>query len=235
MAEDSEPQDDLQGSDNHVEPERYDEGPGWMPAIMAGTVMLGIVGFISCAFSTWFLYQQRTEMALRTLQGSVIPYVEQGLLDPDTKQNVVGELTSLANDLERGMYENWQAAGAMSQLIRIPIYQWGEIQAIEAFLKNEPDDSDSESLKQLSRLKRSVELGLAISVDFEHILDPVRVRDPDGPTGFTLKQPMDDEAVAEVVERAKLVADRSEIPDELFENIRLESIVGREIERGISN
>ena len=211
-----------------------DEGPGCMPAIMASVVLMGIVGFVFCGFTTWILFQQRTELAIRTLRGSVIPQVEQGLLDPETKNLVVAELTDLADDLERGKHEDWQAAGAMNRLIRVPIYQWGQIHAIEAHLENNQNDAYAESIKQLSRLQRAVELGKANAIDFEDVLKPARVPDPEAPTGFALDQPLSDQQVADVVERAKLVADRSEVPDQLFQNVKLEAIVHAEIERGLS-
>jgi hypothetical protein len=168
------------------------------------------------------------------VRGDVIPNVEQGLLRPETKAQVVDELSSFADDLERGEFENWQASGAMTRLIRVPIYQWGEIQAIEAFLEKNQDASYSDSIKQLSRLQRAVQMGQAVAIDFENVLEPARVDDPRGPTGKALRQPLDLESVAKVVERAKLVADRSEVPDERFENIHLESIVRDEIKQGIS-
>ncbi len=211
-----------------------DEGAGCMPAIMASVVLMGMTGFVVCAFSTWILFQQRRELALRTLRGSVIPQVEQGLLEPETKGLVVAELKDLADDLERGKYEDWQAAGAMTRLIRVPIFQWGQIQAIEAYLEKNQNDSFADSKKQLSRLQRAVELGKANAIDFEDILQPARVADPDAPTGYALKQPLNDEDVADVVLRAKLVADRSEVPDQTFDDINLEVIVRREIEHGLS-
>ena len=45
--------------ESEVNLESSDEGPGWMPAIMAATVLMGIIGFVICAFSTWILFQQR--------------------------------------------------------------------------------------------------------------------------------------------------------------------------------
>jgi hypothetical protein len=232
---DAEPHETLdQTPDQTIDPESIDEGPGCMPAIMASVVLMGIIGFVTCSISTWWLFQQRSEMALRTVRGDVIPKVEQGLLRPETKAQVVDELSSFADDLERGEFENWQAAGAMTRLIRVPIYQWGEIQAIEAFLEKNQDESYSDSIKQLSRLQRAVQMGQAVAIDFEDVLEPARVADPSGPTGFALRQPLDLETIAKVVLRAKLVADRSEVPDERFENIHLESIVRDEIKQGIS-
>ncbi len=106
-----------------------------MPAIVAAMALMGIVGFIVCAFSTWSLFQKRTEFAIRTLQGDYVRQLEQSLLDPATKTSLMREVEKLIADLERGKYENWQSAAIMQRLQRLPVFQWGELQAIEAFLK----------------------------------------------------------------------------------------------------
>lgn len=217
-----------------------EDGPGWMPAILAGTVLMGIIGFIVCAFSTWILFQQRTEFAIRTLRGSYITEIEQSLLDPATKSIVVKEIETLAADMERGKYENWQAAGVMQRLQRLPVLQWGELQAIDSFLNKsvaegqadgEAVEEAADGLRQLSRLRRSVELSKSTSFEFEDVLQPVRVSES---SGHQLVQPLTMELVREVVHRARLAADQANIPDQSFDNVQIESIVRREIELGAS-
>lgn len=209
-----------------------DQGPGWLPAIMAATALMGIVGFIVCAFSTWFLFQQRTEFVIRTLRGAYIGEIEQSLLDPDTKAGVVAEVTALASDLERGKYEDWQAAEIMQGLLRLPVIQWGELQAVEARLDAPDIEQPDEYRLQLSRLRRAVELGKITAMDVDEVLAPVRVDDDSAISGYTLVQPITAEMVAEVAHRAELVADRESIPDQNFENVQLQAIVRRAIQRG---
>jgi hypothetical protein len=226
--------DETEASDREHDVEADDEGPGWMPAILAGTLLMGIVGFIVCAFSTWILFQKRTEFAIRTLKGSYVLQLEQSLLDPESKSAVVKEIKGLIADLERGKYENWQAAGIMQRLQRLPVIQWGELQAIEAFLKKEAGDNQAGQIDQLSRLRRAVELGMVTSFDVEDVLQPVRRPDPNSATGSQLVQPLNKEQVSQVVHRARLAADRAAVPNQHFDGIRIESIVRSEIERGAS-
>lgn len=217
-----------------------DEGPGWMPAVLAGTLLMGICGFVFCAFSTWILFQKRTEFAIRTLRGSYITEIEQSLLDPDTKSEVVKEIETLASDMESGKYEDWQAAGVLQRLQRLPVLQWGELQAIDSFLRKrvadqeaagESTEEETEALKQLSRLRRAVELGKSTSFEFEDVLLPVRVSDG---SGHRLAQPLTMESVRDVVHRARLASDQAQIPDRRFDKVLIQSIVRREIERGAS-
>jgi hypothetical protein len=205
-----------------------------MPAILAASALMGIVGFVVCAFSTWILFQKRTEFAIRTLRGAYIAEIEQSLLEPAAKSAVASEIEKLAADLERGKYENWQAAGIMQRLQRLPVIQWGELQAVEAFLAKSEDDKRQDQIQQLQRLRRAVELDKVTSFDFEDVLQPVRRSDPDSASGHVLVRPMTEEHVGEVVQRARLVSDRAKIPEESFEDVRIESIVRREIERGAS-
>lgn len=211
-----------------------DQGPGCLPAVMAAVVLMGIVGFVMCAFMTWVLFQQQSELAVKTLRGTLIPNVEQGLLGPTEKKQVLEQLENFADDLERGKYENWQAGGVMTRIMmRVPIYQWGELQAVEVFLEQQAAEDVGQSLKQISRLKRAVQLGKANAVDLEDVLNPVRMVDSQGPTGYRLQQPLVAEAVADVVVRARLLADRAEIPDQLFSDVSLTSILQDQIEAGL--
>ena len=207
-----------------------DEGPGWMPAILAGTLLLGIFGFVFCAFTTWLLFQKRTEFAVRTLRGTFITDVEQSLLDPESKTAVVKEIKELADDMERGKYEDWQSAAVMQRLQRLPVIQWGELEAIESFLKKNDGDDVEKQIQELSRLRRAVELGQATSFDVEDVLKPVRESDPASSNGHRLINPLNEAAIGDTLQRAKLLSDRASIPEELFEDVDIDAIVRREIE-----
>ena len=117
-----------------------------MPAVLAATLLMGIVGFIACGFTTWLLFQKRSELALRTIEASYIPEIEQSRLQPDEKREVVQQLKEFAKDLQRGEYENWQAAAVMQRLVRLPVIQWGELRVVEAFLERPDRESATDDL-----------------------------------------------------------------------------------------
>ena len=102
------------------------QGPGWLPALMAMSLLAGMAGFICCGVTTWVLYQKRTELAVRTLEGAYITELEQSYLDPSTKRAVVDEVKELITEMEAGDYENWQSAAIMQRLQRLPVVQWGD-------------------------------------------------------------------------------------------------------------
>ncbi|QDT06348.1 hypothetical protein K227x_47570 [Rubripirellula lacrimiformis] len=210
-----------------------DEGPGWLPAIMAGTVLFGIIGFVMCGFTTWLLFQKRTEFAVRTLNAAYLPEIEQSLLSPEEKADVLDQVSKLAKGMERGKFENWQSAGILQRLQRTPVIAWGELQAIESFAqKNADPDHAAEISKQLSRLRKSVADGNGTSFDFEDVLKPVYVADSSSPSGHRLKQPLDMASIGEVVTLAKLVADREKVPDQTFPDVRIGAIVRDQIQSG---
>ena len=110
--------------------------------------------------------------------------------------------------------------------------QWGELSAIEAFIRREFGEDADESIKQLSRLRRAVELDKATSIDFEDVLKPALVID-DSPMGRRLSDELNRAAAEDVVQRAKLVADRSEIPNKDFAEVKISVIIRRQIEAGL--
>lgn len=213
-----------------------DDGPGWLPAILAATALMGIAGFIFCGFSTWVLFQKRTEFAVRTLEGAYLPEIEQSLLSPEAKADVTIQIRELADDMKRGKYENWQSAGILQRLQRMPVLQWGELDAVESFItkSGSPEQAD-EASKQFSRLRKAVQMGRATTFDFYEVLTPVKVSDASVASGQRLMQPLDVDAVMAASKRAKLVADREQVPDETFVGVRIETIVRGEIDAGVSS
>jgi len=208
------------------------QGAGCMPAILAATVLMGIIFFIAFGFSAWLIFQKRGDLAARTLRATIIPELEQSRLDPEEKAAVVMELSQLADDIEAEMYQNWQAGGIMQRLINMPMMRWGDLEAVAAWAeKNLPEDRREDASKQISRFFRAVELDRAIARDIHEILAPVATAENSG--GFVqLRSDLNDQDVAEVVRRCKLVADRAEIPDQAFDGVSLTRIVRRQIEAG---
>ncbi len=217
--------------------EAIDNGPGCMPAVMAATVLMGIVIFIFCAFSTWILYQKRTELATRTLTDAYLPELEQSLLEPASKTAVMKAIEELAADMQRGKLENWQSAGVMQRLQRLPVLQWGDLQAVESLIaKSGTEEQRSNAKLQFDRLRLAVAKGRATSFDFVEVLSPVQKSDPTVASGFRLIQPLNLELSLGVIKRAELVADREKISSDPkdIRAVSIESIMRAEIEEGIN-
>lgn len=214
-----------------------DQGPGCMPAVVAAAALMGIVGFITCALLTWVIFGKRTEMAVRTLEGSLIPMLEQSLLDPTTKQEVIQEMTVLAENMKANQYENWQSAAIMQRLQKLPILQWGELQALEQSIRDSDEFDDGEkqaALSTLQRLKIAVQQHKVFSFDFEDILEPIRQISNSSLTGYIPKSPLDLDSMREAVRRAELLANRAEVENSNSDqNIRLTEILHSEIQAGI--
>lgn len=212
-----------------------DDGPGWLPAIMAATVLMGILGFLFCAFSTWLLFQRRTELATRTIRDAYLPEIEQSYLDPLTKKEVAGEISQLATDLENGKYENWQSAGILQRLQRVPVLQWGRLTAVSEFYRqHEGVKSEQIALvdRGLSRMKRAIELDRLTSFDLQDILEPALIADPKSPSAFSLIQPLTIKASEKVFDRMRLWLEDSKIPDEDFEGVAIVDVVRKAIRTG---
>jgi len=120
----------------------------------------------------------------------------------------------------------------MQRLIDTPMMRWGDLVAVNAWAgKNLPEAQQADANKQISRFFRAVELEQAGGRDIHDVLAPVA--GPPNAMGFVgLRPDLDSGAVADVVKRAKLVADRAQIPDQPYEPVSLARVVRRQIEIG---
>ncbi|KAA5540687.1 hypothetical protein FYK55_20050 [Roseiconus nitratireducens] len=209
-----------------------DEGPGCLPGCMAAAVLSGILAFIACAFGTWVLYQKRSELALRTVRGTYLPLIEQSRLPPDEKQPTAQLLAEFGDKLQNRQVEDWQAAGVMQRLTRLPILEWGQIRAVEAFVDTDPADFADDASQQFDRLRHGVERGQLTAIDFRHILSPV-TRADDTSDGTILIEPLETSAVQEVVQLARQAADRGGVADNPKGDVTIDTLVRRQIEAGM--
>ncbi|MCA9139470.1 MAG: hypothetical protein KDB00_22005 [Planctomycetales bacterium] len=209
-----------------------DEGPGCMPAILAVSVLMGIVGFIFCGFMTWLIFQKQDVLALRSMRGSYIPAVEQSLLAPEEKARTVKLLSEFADNLQRGRYEGWQASGVMQRMSRLPVLQWGQIRRVEKFVIDHADEFGSDDATQFVRLRKGVEQNKITTLDFSHILSPVLQNEFQGEVA-PLVDTLDVGSVKTVVQNAKVAADRAEIDGSPRDDVELDTLVRRQIEAGI--
>ena len=208
-----------------------DEGPGCLPAVLAASVLLGIFSLVICAGGTWFIYQNRDQLALRSVRGAFVPAVEQSLLEPEEKAATVELLNDFGDELERGQIESWQASGVMQRITRLPIIEWGQLRAVDAFVRSHSEFSEDDAI-QFHRLRKGVERGDLTTIDFQHILSPVTQPDQ-SPSGRSLTDPLEVEAIRQVIEQARLVADRAEISKEPQTDVTIDTIVRRQIDAGL--
>jgi hypothetical protein len=197
-----------------------------------GAIVLMIL-FISCGLSTWWLYNQRTDIAVRTIRGSIIPEIQQSLMKPEEKTAIIQLLNEVAADGEAGKIENWQAAGIMERLSRSPLLQWGNLIGCEGIIQESSELTEQErtqGLLELSRLKRALELGKADGRDLEDALSPVLIQEGNDVL-LRLNRQADIAALRDVILRAQLVADREQIESQYFE-VLLAPIIQREIAAG---
>lgn len=211
------------------------ESAGCFPAVLAATVLMGIVLFLTFGFAGYLIFQKRGDLAVRTLRGSIIPELAQSRLDPETKQAVIEQLEMVAKDIDTKRLENWQAGGVMNRLVRSPLLRWGDLVAVDAWAEMKLPQADYDEFhKQVSRFFRAAELDRAIASDLQDLLATVTISDPTTALG-RLKSELVEADVREVAVRAKIVAIRAEIPDQRFEKISLPKIVERLIETGMSD
>lgn len=206
----------------------------WAPAIIAIATLLLIIFFIFCAGSTYYLFQQRGDMALRTLDGTLVPLLEQSNMRPDDKTRVIQSIQQFVEEAKTQQFENWQVAGATQRLIRIPLLSWGDLQAIEDMIRVRESFSDqekSDGLKAISRLMRAIELDEVTNVEMPQLFAPVST-ESDNAKGYELQFDPKDSDLKAFLEIAGKRADDADVPDRSFE-VNVVVITRRQIEAGI--
>lgn len=208
------------------------QGPGCLPGCLAATLLLGIVAFVGFGFSAWLIFQKRPELASRTLRATVVPQLEQSRLGEEEKLKVISQLKTLADDLDAGLYENWQASGIMQRLIESPMMRWGDLATIDVWIDERlPEGERVAAHQELSRFRRAAELDLANSRDAYDVLAPVA--GVENAVGFTeLKGDPTEEELRRVIERAKLIGDRAKVATGVEHRVSLAEIIRRLIEVG---
>ncbi len=214
--------------DSAPEADASPDGPGCLPAVVAGTLLMGIIAAVLCGVTTWILFQKRAEIAVRTLEGFV-PIIEQSLLEPDDKADILKQWEAIIKEMSAPDYPPASAAAVMQRIVRLPIPHWGELDAIEAYVEKNFEDSERErALTDLSRIRRAVQTSQATVFDIIDVLEPVAVIEDKLP-GRSLKTKLTDADVREVVLRAGVLADRANIEDKRFPPITMASILRQEI------
>lgn len=223
---------DVAGTGGGIE--QADEGAGCLPAIVASTLLLGIAAAVFCGVTTWILFQKRSQIAVRTLQGFV-PVIEQSLLEPDDKAKVIEQFETLINEMSAPDFPPSVAAAIMQRIVRLPIPHWGELDALEAYVQENFTDPERERAQiELSRIRHAIQTEQATVRDIIDVLEPVAlVNDEDD--SRTLKPKLTQQDVREVIVRAKVLADRARIEDKLFPKIEMSTILRQQIETAKSD
>lgn len=234
---DDEPADDGQTGDQRpteTSDAGKDEGPGCFPAVLAATLLMGIVFFITCALLAWVIYGKRTDLAIRTLENTYIPQIEQSRMAPEDKAAIIEEVNELIRDFKAGEYENWQSGGVMTRLARVPIVRWGDLSAVESAATEMDAELGDQAGLQCSRLRRGIEMNKITVLDLEDVLKPV-TRPTNDLGGRALVEKMQRSEVEDVIDRARFLADQAEVPNRRFPDVQIRKIFRRQIEAGLTS
>ncbi|MEM6979122.1 MAG: hypothetical protein AAF539_05590 [Planctomycetota bacterium] len=217
---------DVSGNDKSAD----DQPVSCLPAMVAATLLMSMVAFILCAGSTYYLFQQRTAFAIRTLEG-YREVIEQSYLTPEEKADVVKQIDEVQKRMQVDDFPPAKASAVMERLVRLPISQWGELVVIESVVDREYQGEVQTRAKwELRRLRTAIAQDNVTVVDVNHVLEPVTQPDSASPLGRTLKQPVSVAGVGEVIERAGLIADRAKIQEEPAEPPSISQILKTQLQ-----
>ncbi len=181
--------------------------------------LLSLVGLmVALCAGAWTVMQRSAELAAGSLRSQYIPMVEQSMLAPETKTAAVRQLETLRGRLESKQIDPSNARLLMGALVKLPIVQWGDIDAVLVQV-NAREGFDQEARakagRTIERLKRGAEMDRITSYDFENVLIPVTVVDK-SPRGRHFDLAATDDAIRETLKRAEQAVLEAKIPDEAY-------------------
>ncbi len=154
---------------------RGTDSVGCFPAVMAASVLMGIVMFLTFAFAAWVIFQKRGDLAIRTIRATIVSELEQSRLDAKTKSEVISQLRFLADDIEGGRISDKQAVNVLQQLLQSPLMRWGDLTALDEWVKANATAEQSEAFhRDCTRFFRAAELDKANAADLQDILTRCR-------------------------------------------------------------
>ncbi len=207
--------------------QRGTDSVGCFPAVLAASLLMGIAMFVMFAFAAYVIFQKRGDLAVRTLRGTIVSELEQSRLEAETKADVIAQLQGLADDIEAQRVSDKQAVDVLQQLLQSPLMRWGDLTALDAWVKANADAEQAASFhRDCTRFFRAAELGKANAADLQDILAPVS-EEASGAYLQKLKAKIEPADWAEVQTRCRIVATRAGVPDQDFDEVLLEQIVER--------
>lgn len=209
---------------------RGTDAVGCFPAVMAASVLMGIVMFITFAFAAWVIFQKRGDLASRTVRATIVSELEQSRLDAKTKSELITELRNFADDIDAARVSDKQAVDVLQKLLQSPMLRWGDLAALDDWVKaNATADQSAAFHRDCTRFFRAAELEKANAADLQDILAPASETSP-GVYLSKLKANIEPADWAEVQTRCRIVAERAEVPDQVFDDVLLTRIIQRYID-----
>lgn len=131
--------------------------PSLGPACVTISILALGTFAILCAFGSWIMFSNQSEMAVNAIEIQLIPWVESSQLSLDDRQSIILQLKKLVGQLKADTFDNQQLRRLHSCLQDNPVLLWGGIQSMEQQASEAGlTETEVESLHRLNqRLLRS--------------------------------------------------------------------------------
>lgn len=114
------------------------------PAFMVIGIFLATGFGLLMALAAIFLFGKQGQMAVDGLRKQLIPWVNQSELSQTDQDRIIGRLTEISNQIERGEIDDRQLERLRTRVHQNPVLQWAVVEQTIAFAESNPEFSDAE-------------------------------------------------------------------------------------------
>jgi hypothetical protein len=194
------------------------------PACMVVGIFIAAGFAILMTLAAVFLFGKQDKMAASALRQMLIPWVDESELSQADQDRIIGRLTELSNQMERGELDDRQLERVRTRAHQNPVLQWAVIEQTEAFAEGNSEFSDAER-EQLSKISaRLLQACAAYQVTMEDLGFLVQnLATQDSKSGRLVKKPTITHAdVISFMQRANAMLDKRDF--KLNEELQYQSV-----------
>ncbi len=180
-----------------------------IPACLVVLMFVGVVLSVTCAAASYFLNQNQSLIAARSIREQLIPWVEQSPLEATDKSTIVDELNELTRQMDEGQLDDTQLRRLRFRLTDNPALMWGFVQAALGAIASSTELTELEkeqATRTCERLLRLVSEGKLTRSALEFVLQSVTLAKSDR-SGLVVKENPSLEDLRQFIKRGGEQAD----------------------------
>ncbi len=204
------------------------ENPTSEPSLGPACLVVSILGLAAfsavCGIGSWFVFSNQPDLAIKSIDKQLIPWVESSQLAPNDKQSVVAQLEELVVQLESRAFDKNQLVRLRNCLQDNPVLLWGGVQSIENQAAGAGlTETELESLHRLNqrllRIATERKIGRRdLEFTLQELADVRRDR-----SNLEVRADLTAAQIRSFMERAESLLTRSDVPNEPYEKTPAEA------------
>jgi hypothetical protein len=180
-----------------------------VPACLVVLMFVGVILSVTCAAASYFINQNQSLIASRSIREQLIPWVEQSPLEATDKSTIIDELNEITRQIDEEQLDEAQLRRLRFRLTDNPALMWGYVQAALGAVaaSTELTELEKEQASRTSeRLLRLVSEGKLTRSALEFVLQSVTLAKSDR-SGLVVKENPSTDDLRQFIKRGGEQAD----------------------------